>query len=209
MKKTLLLIFITVVFFSCKKNEQLENSTQPEKLGDNYQPTTKATYWKYNTASGTLTRTMTGETAVFRGKTYYKALNEYNYKDPAINYYCIVNGDYFMYQVDPIVGEIEQLYFKENAAIGDTWISNTSTLNGVEHQQKFTLIAKNITHVVLGKTYNNVIHVQILNQQKFPGSNVYTDAQTINQYIAKGIGIIDVNDITGPSIFKLTDYAIK
>ena len=201
---------LTVILFSCKKgNEQPSSNQQPEKLGDSYQPVTKGTYWKYNTASGTSIRTMTGETAVFKGKTYYKFTAEFNYKGASLAYYGQQNGDYFLYSVEPVIGEDEALYLKENAAVGDTWIQDVASYNGIKVRNIGKIIEKNINRVVLGKTYNNVIHTQILVQSSPLGSTTYSDAQTINYYIAKGIGIIDVSDSTGPSILKLTEYAIK
>nr|WP_294792932.1 hypothetical protein [uncultured Mucilaginibacter sp.] len=206
MKKALsFLIILTATLFSCKKSD----NQQPEKLGDSYQPVTKGTYWKYTTASGTSVRTMTGETAVFKGKTYYKFTAEYNYKDASVAYYGQQNADYFIFSVEPVVGENEALHLKENAAVGDTWIQDVAAYNGIKVRNVGKIIEKNITHVVLGKTYNNVIHTQLLIQSSPSGSTVYSDAQTINYYIAKGIGIIDVNDSTGPSILKLTEYSIK
>ena len=206
MKTPLFFVAILIVtVFGCKKGQD----QQPEKLGDSYQPVSKGTYWKYTTVSGTSVRTMTGETAAFKGKTYYKFTAEFSYKDASTAYYGQQNGDYFIYSVEPVVGENEALHLKENAAVGDTWIQDVAAYNGIKVRNVGKIIEKNITHVVAGKTYNNVIHTQLLVQSSSAGSTVYNDAQTINYYVAKGIGIIEVNDTTGASILKLTEYVIK
>jgi hypothetical protein len=209
MKRALsFLAILAVTLLGCKKSE----TEQPEKLGDSYQPVTKGTYWKYdNTAKltfGTSVRTMTGETEVFNGKTYYKftAVNEKGGSQSG--YYGQSNGDYFLY--DPtFLGGYEMLYLKENAAVGDTWIHTAATVSGFNHRISGKIVDKGIVYVVGGKTYNNVIHTQIITQQSAAGSDVFTNIQTLDYYIAKGIGIIEASESTGASGIKIMEYAIK
>lgn len=206
MKKTLsLLVFITALMIGCKKGN--------EKVNDSWQPVTRGSYWKYdntaNLTSGTSVRTMTGETQVFNSKTYYAFTSAHDKGGTQSAYYGQNNGDYFLYEVMAGFGGFETLYLKENAAVGETWVHDAANLNGVRYRISGKTVEKNIAYVVAGKTYNNVIHTQLITQYSAAGSDVFTNVQTLNYYIAKGIGIIEAGDSTGATRIKLMEYAIK
>jgi hypothetical protein len=151
---------------------------------------------------------MTGETQMFNGKTYYQfiALNDKGGSQSA--YYGQQNGEYFMYEI--LFGvPFETLYFKESAAIGETWTNTNFAATGTNYKITGKIVEKGIQHVVLGKTYNNVVHTQLLIQYGTPSSGIYIDMQTSNFYLVKGIGIIDGNGASGASSMKLMEYAIK
>jgi hypothetical protein len=210
MKKTLsFLILITALMFGCKKG----NNEQPEKVNDSWQPVTKGSYRKYdNTAkltSGTSVRTMTGETQVFNGKTYYAFTSVNDKGGTQSAYYGQNNGDYFLYEVTPGIGAFETLYLKENAAVGEIWFYDAANLNGVKYRIAGKTVEKDIAYLVGGKTYNNVIHTQLVTQYSSTGSDPFTNVQTLNYYLVKGIGIIEAGESTGASGIKLMEYSIK
>lgn len=189
----------------CKKSDP--------KVNNSYQPVNKDTYWKYDNnaklTSGTSVRTMTGESAVLNGKTYYKFTVANSNGSTQFGWYGQINGNYFLYEDIPGIGGFETLYLKENATVGETWANDAANNGATFHRVSGKIIEKNIDHVVGGKTYNNVIHTRLITQYKAASASVYTDVQTLDYYVAKGIGIIEATESTGASGIRVLEYAVK
>lgn len=206
MKKTLSISFIMMLMaFGCKK----DNESPDTGSKDTYQPVTKGSYWKYNGLStGTVfsTITMTGATMTLKGHIYYehKTVLEQSGTESA-GYFNSENGE-----VRSSAGNSESLFLKENAAIGETWVSAIvdGSPSGPIYQEPYKVIAKiverGINYTVAGKTYTNVIHTKHMRQFS---SGATTDLY--DYYIAKGVGMIERKNPDGSSSTALLEYSIK
>lgn len=148
---------------------------------------------------------MTGETETIGGFLCYK----YNYATdegsrPGYYYHgndiylSISNSPPSVYDLDP--------YLKDNFQIGKTW---ETPLYG-NNISVGRIVEKDIKRTVNGKSFTDVIHTQLLSQ--YPEAGVtFKTFQTTDYYIAKGVGLIEVNNTTpdGPEITLLKEYSIK
>ena len=207
MKKLLLISFIIVLMaFGCKKDNDSPNTGSK----NTYQPVTKGSYWKYNGLStGTVfsTITMTGATMTLNGRIYYehKTVLEQSGTE-STGHFNSENSE-----VRSFAGNNEALFLKENAAIGETWVSlrvDGSTSSGPMYQEPYTVIAKivetGINYTVAGKTYTNVIHSKHMRQFSSGATSDLYD-----YYVAKGVGMIERKNPDGSSSTALLEYSIK
>ncbi|MGY3214051.1 hypothetical protein [Mucilaginibacter sp. HD30] len=212
MKKTLSISFIIVLMAcGCKKN----NESPDTGSKNSYQPVSRESFWKYKEIgpSGTpLTTlvTMTGATKTINGHMYYEYTTQlapsgakgtgYSYSENGI--------------VRSAIGDVENLFLKENAAIGETWTymgpmaDKEEIRPGVFVDSYSTVIAKvvekGINYTVEGKAFANVIHIKQMKQ--------YSSGATIDlddYYIAKGVGMIERKSADGTNGSLLVDYAVK
>ncbi|MDP4220794.1 MAG: hypothetical protein Q8916_05150 [Bacteroidota bacterium] len=101
----------------------------------------------------------------------------------------------------PVAGE----FIGVNEAPGSTWAWDI-TNNGLATHYAFTNAKQGMTHIVLGKTYKNVIDVHLDYSSTFNGVVVQTS--TGEYYYAQGIGLIDA-DLGSLGSSQLTSYTIK
>ncbi|AYL99174.1 hypothetical protein [Mucilaginibacter celer] len=219
MKKSLLtLTTIVALFFgACKKDDNKPNNNG----GDTYQPFSANSTWKYKNTNtftegadiDTTTNTMSAETKKIGAKTYH-VLNTLNSGDADKAYLGFDNHIYTTLQEDSESGETMELeYLNDNVAAGTSWSKDITIGEGEGSAQgrlKTTIAEKGISKVVLGKTYNNVIHSTIELQIKV-GANYQTQL-TQDFYIAKGIGAILINAKTPTKQLtksELISYNIK
>lgn len=191
------------------------NSTTGTSKSDSYQPVTKDSYWKFNgTIAGkaeTQTHTIPGTTAIFNGKTYY-AVNVISSNSGASTAYYYHGNDNYTNRGTAGGVTVEYLYLKDNYAVGKTWtapMTDNGSINSVPAQVVGKIVEMGATKAVSGKTFTDVVHTQLLVQYDL-GSGFET-IQTLDYYIAKGIGIIEADSkasgITSSSI--ISDYSIK
>jgi len=213
MKNTLsLIVGLALVISSCQKSAT--NPPATEENQDVYQPVTKGSYWKYNQGNSTnvgvtttMTITMTGETLTSNALLFYKATAIKETHDYG-NYFYHDNGDYLM--MGALTGVIEQSrYFKDDLQVGQTW-ENTGVTYGYPIKIVGKIIEKGINRTVSGKQYTNVVHSQLNITQSVSGGP-YVDFQTSDFYIAKGIGLIEIRNVStrGSDYSELTEYSIK
>ncbi|MBK0378031.1 hypothetical protein [Mucilaginibacter segetis] len=221
MKKNILtLIAITATLFSaCKK----DNSNNPaDGNSASYQPFTNGSTWSYrnetNSIPGfpgqaevdTTINTMTADTKVFTGRKFH-LIKSVTGSDIVENYFGFDNHVYYNHSVDDLVdGELELPYLNEETAIGGTWIAPLQFEDAPESQAKGTIVEKDITKVILGKTYNNVIHSKLELQSKLDGQ--FVTVFTFDFYVAKSVGVIAVySSYNGNQLSKseLISYNIK
>ena len=184
-----------------------------------YMPQTKGTFWKYASTgllSDTTTNTMTGGTTTFNNKVYYNETTvSQHYKTTSSNYLYSGNHIYSM-KGTSFTGTVvaEFLYLNDTTSIGHSWttsITDDGTLNGVPAQLTGTMMEKGISKTLYNKTFTNVIHTQ-LNLQYDMGLGAGFESYALYDfYIAKGIGIIEIdsNVIGLTSTLVLYDYSIK
>ena len=183
---------------------------------DSYQPVTKNTYWKYSgvVAGNTVTQTqtVTGDTATFNNKTYYAVKVESTATGNDISYYYHGNNDYTMRSTSAGF-TVEYLYLKDNYEIGKTWtapMTDDSTLNSVPAQIIGKIVEQGLAKTISGKKFINVVHTQLLVQYDL--GNGFETVQTLDYYIAKGIGIVEADSSSPSGVSStslITDYSIK
>jgi hypothetical protein len=190
----------------------------------NYQPTTKNSFWKYQT-TGQLTydalMTSTGvkktitniEFIAFTGETSTSpgVKSETNYGMKGRDYYVASKG------VSPNTGaafDINIRYLNDTAAVGYKWEHAAGQGNGFTARTPGEIIERNITMTVAGKQYKEVIHTRVELQYDIPLMGTITFA-VYDFYNANNIGSIKVvtttSAIAGSSAYvtELTDYSIK
>jgi hypothetical protein len=101
----------------------------------------------------------------------------------------------------PVSGEVIGL----NETPGSSWTWDI-TANGLATHYVFTNAKQGLTHIVLGKTYKNVIDVHLDYTSTFNGMVVQTNSG--EYYYAQGIGLIDA-DLGSLGFSQLTSYSIK
>lgn len=227
MKKiNFVLLFLTASVFliSCQKEVSTELGSQTGGTGTgtgdktSYYPTTTGSWWKFkDTASGsTSTSTMVNRTKSVNGITYKALINDVNTRDtawvasPQPNYYLYIKG------VSPNTGASYDMlfhYLNDTASVGKNWQYTAGQGNGFTAQIQTTIVERNITMTVAGKSYSNVIHTQLILTYDIFGTSL--DAMMYDYFTAKGVGVIKVRSegLSLISGFKacsdLIDYSIK
>jgi hypothetical protein len=184
-----------------------------------YFPISSGTWWKYkDTASnGLSTETVVNRTKTINNIVYTAMLGENGVqKDtgwaaaPQPNYYLSEKG------VSPNTGAAYDLtfhYLNDTASVGYTWRYAAGQGNGFTSYIQTTIIERNITMVVSGKSFSNVIHTRLDLSYNILGSVM--DFMTYDYFVAKGVGIIKVrsegqNLLAGfKACSDLVDYSIK
>jgi hypothetical protein len=161
------------------------------------------------------TITMTGGTITINNKLYYKATDVIDTLSGFAYFYH--GNDTYSYRSNVINpgSVLEYVYLKDNVAIGTTWtepITDDGQYAGIPAHILGKIVEKDITQTVSGKMFTNVIHTELLLQYDTGGG--FKTYQTMEYYIAKGIGIILINtkNTLSSTIMTdgpLTDYAVN
>ncbi len=200
------------LFTKCTKDDAPSTTSN-----GNYSPLTVGSNWTYNYTEGTsspdmFTLTVTDKDSAVNGKMY-KVLSS---SDESGNQYLAkIDSNYYRFASFPGIGSFEELYLKDNRPVNSTWTNSTSfTLPGsplpLTADLTYVVQEKGISHTVSGKSYKDVIHVNVaisVFTQNFGGGDFF---------YAKDIGLID-NIITlsppGEDLFttkqELVSYEIK
>ncbi len=109
------------------------------------------------------------------------------------------------------VSKVEIIALKYLAPVGEQW-TDTINFQGQQALYKSTLTEKNISYVVAGKTYADVMHVTTLTGQDLPVIG-FTALIKTDYYFGKGIGLIEsisTSPQTGDLVLKhsLQSYII-
>lgn len=235
MKKYLLLSVLAAFVFcvGCKSginsipdlgnnvNTSLEVSVDTSR---GYQPATANSFIKYAiTTNGgvadTLTNTVLGTNSTINKKLYY-AVSQFvkSTGGTTINFMSNINHAYSLRDNTSISGTpTDILYLIDNVPVGSTWIAqftDTGTLSGSPARITGALVEKNVKKTINGKVFNYVVHTTIQLQHDV-GAGFITYG-TYDFYIANGIGIIELDAVTGfpgvPAVKTtevLADYSIK
>lgn len=199
--KLSLLLAIVLITFSCKKNG---GDPAPPSQPDPYFNSAAGSFWDYHsvdnsgvTSPSDYTITSTSRDSSISSKSYHVYDNSLG----GSQYLNITGHDYYEFDSLPAglgVGAIERLYLKDNAAAGTNWSQNISvTIPGSPLQVPFTItnsiMAKDITRTVGGKSYSNVIHVSTaIHSSLIPAASLMTN---INSYYAPGYGLIENSSV--------------
>jgi hypothetical protein len=199
------LVILILVFAGCKDNAY---APAPPLTATSYFPETFGSIWKYRDSVygektdtlhifgvmiDTLTYTITGGTTDFNSEVCYNASKISVQYGPGDAYYYAKNHLCAFRESNLPLGLTNLQILIDTAAAGYSWVSNPSNntlFNGHQVQTLNTIVEKNITRVVSGTTYTNVIHTSV----DFQVSVIKHLFQTITHmdfYFAKGIGIIE------------------
>lgn len=184
---------------SCDKKED----ASPQANQD-YLPTTAGSTWSYG---GTMpyTLTATGNTQDINGKSYFEMETK---QGTTVNksYIGKEKSVYTAIGLLPNLGNMEIMVLKEETPIGKPW-EQTTTINGVDTKLTFTILEKEVTKTVEGKSFNDVIHVRLVTSFTFMGVDLGTSLNS-DLYFAKGVGLI-LSDLDSYGQFPLLSYDVK
>lgn len=223
MMKRFYLPLLCILAFSlirCKKDLPDVSGTPDTTQG--YQPLTKGSTWSYHETFNSTDYpalndviTMTGARAVINGKTYYAATDKL---DTVIGttYFYQGNGSYSIRSAVLGAGiTVEYLYLKDDVAIGQTWtapISDDGTIQQFPAQVVGKVLKRDTSMTIGSMTFKSVIHTQLQLQYNITGS--FETYQVIDFYVAKGVGIIEIDTDAGQplnlkSYESITSYKIE
>jgi hypothetical protein len=231
MRNALLVIlsFIAFAFTSCKKSE---GPLPPPLTGDSYFPQTYGSSWTYrdsiygeptDTAAAiygvkinNLVFTMNGDSTNFNGRLCYNAAISavQNSVGPSTAYFYAFKHLYTVFESTPPYGLIALDILVDTASAGFTWTSIPTfdhMLNGNPVKTINTIVQKNITRVIGGKTFTNVTHTSANLQTNISNAG-YKNIAYFDFYVAKGIGLIEKDAYIYGSFNEtrtIIDYTIK
>jgi hypothetical protein len=187
-----------------------------------YQPITKGSTWTYKQSYNTgrtwnETIVMTGLHTTINGKTYYSATDQADTTN-STTYFYQGNGEYHIRSA--ILGGgtyVEYLYLKDNTAIGESWtapITDDGKQAGLPVQIVGSVIKKDTTMTISSFTFKNVTHTQLQLQYDIGVGIGFQTYQLIDFYVAKGVGIVEIDTNAGPPINQksnepIISYSIK
>ena len=235
MKKSgfFIIILLVIVAVSCKKNT--EHKPVNIVKSDSYLPLTTGSNWKYISVYTGITDTVTVK---MTGDSIYNTSNRFFYYTAIIT--SATNGnqtEYFRTDVTSYPDVTEHVYFIRsqnfiyniptniigtfNVAMGDDnmqvgqsradKLTDNGLVSGFFAQYADTLKEKNITKIVNGKTFTNVMHSHVA-LQLHAGLN-YSDRMSFDFYLAKGVGMIEMDSYDNLNHFSgvetIIDYNIK
>jgi hypothetical protein len=183
-------------------------------VGSSYQPLTANSTWTYqNTENGTVTDattvTATSNTKLINGKTF-TAFTEKTGSTTGNSYYLVDGNNYTNNSEDFADGVgTDILYLNDKEAVGYTWTGTAIASNPlVSGTYTGKIMEKGVTRTILGKSYPDVIHTQVILHITVIGFGGDT---TCDFYAAKGVGLIelDTDDGTDKTTSKIMSYTIK
>ncbi|TSD63947.1 hypothetical protein FFF34_015380 [Inquilinus sp. KBS0705] len=220
MRRFLPLVVVLLVFINgCKKDTPDLNGYKPadHTYDNSYMPLSKGSTWNYTSGSGEqmvkTSLTLTGDSTTINNRTYKLMLNKTTGAPDKTQYYY--NAQH-LYSVSENAGGVSLEYFCLNDQLftGNTWnakLTPTGLVNGVPGRISGQVVERNVTKIVLGKTYIYVIHTRLSVQYDYSHTGEYKEYGSYDYYFAKGVGIIQSN-VTLGGITKtsmLTDYTIQ
>jgi hypothetical protein len=216
MKQILFLFFIAITFASCQKevDGDLGNGGGGNNNTSDYQPVSANSEWDYtSTMTGPSHQVALGTDTTINGLRYYK-FDITRSGATQRGYMSKVNGVYRAYgNFDP-VGQVVELVYLKDSAVGCNW-TNRITISGFSNYHKYTVSRRDISYTVNGKLFNPVIE---LNYDFSIDNPLGGGSLTIGggkYYYAKGVGLIeayynfDFFGVTTSDTTRLTNYTIR
>lgn len=157
-------------------------------------PLTKNNVWKFRDSTSGMLTTMTAldKTVVLNGRTFTTVVGKNTIQTDTFQM-TRQGADYFNYaRVDngTSSGTFLFHYLNDTASVGKSWEYLAGEGNGIPAYFKTTILRRDFTHSVQGKTYANVIHTRMELSYDIMGNRL--PAATYEYYCAKDIGIIQV-----------------
>ncbi|MBC7913039.1 MAG: hypothetical protein H7Y07_02855 [Pyrinomonadaceae bacterium] len=217
-----LLSTLICVFTGCKPDSPLNI---PEGFDPNspvtYQPTIKNFTWSYSLSfagkSIPYTRIMNGKAATINGNTLFEATVS-PASSPSEKVYFGSSNHIYRFRNDglPNGAEIDLEYLNDTAKVKYSWEKGIidPESNAVVGKSITTIKETGITKEVKGVKYRDVIHTEVKTQY-ITGRDTFTDMTTYDFYIARAVGIIQLdtkNHLGGESLntsLQLEKYFVK
>ena len=196
MNRILLFVFALVVLASCQKevDDLIGNSGGSGGGANNtptdYQPVSANSEWDYlSTNTGPSHLVALGTDTTINSLRYYE-FNTTNNAGTERGYISKVNGTYRTYGSFDPAGQVVELIYLKDAAIGTNW-TNTISASGFSNYHKYTVSKRDIQHTVVGKTYNSVIELTYDFSVDDPQGGPVVNVGGGKYYYAKGVGLIE------------------
>jgi hypothetical protein len=221
MLKTIMTVaafYCLAVLCSCQKEVSpvTDPPTDTTATSESYIPLSAGTFWVYKDSANSTYDTAT----VLSEKWLHDDINFTKVElasatDTSSSYYGIKDHNYYLYGEQNGI-TLTMLVLNDTTSVGNGWVYDMGTINGVPARGTGTVMEKNITYTEQGETYDSVIHTQYVLAYNIVGT--YTDFATYDFYFAKGVGVIKVQssltDITGGgnnmlATQDLVDYDVK
>jgi hypothetical protein len=193
------LLIILIISSACSKDDPEPTPAPPT----NYQPITKGSYWTYSGYNGgqSFNTEINGLTDTIIGMQWYG----FNHTLLGASWFRKEYGVY--YNLYSIGGNmVEFPYLKDDKAVGHTWETQIN-LAGVTTKLMYSIIEKDVSKVVFGQLYKNVIVVQMETDYDLGGGFGTIDA-TGEYWYANDIGLI-YSDISDEGLTYLDIYKIN
>jgi hypothetical protein len=208
MNKNLLVVlaFFAICYMGCKDNAY---KPPPPSPAHSYFPQTIGSSWTYRDSVygektdtvniygvkiGNVTYTIAGTTTDFNSAICYDANVSSGLSGNGMAYFFAKNQTFGLRETAPPFGFTYFEFLTDTAAaIGYSWISlptGNRLLNGIPIQSINTIREKNITKVIGGKTFTNVIHTSANFEIQIDGAGFHNIAY-YDFYLAKGVGLIE------------------
>lgn len=185
-------IACTCFFAACKKSDKKDSAS------NQFMSATPGSTWNYSFKDNTnaaanynYTVTSSNSDTSVNSRTYHK----YSVSTGGTEYYNISGHDYYTYAALPaqIGGNyIENLYLKDNAAVGTNWMQTYNIIYmsvPITLQTTNSIVATGLTRTVEGTAYTNVIQVNTsITPPAIPG---LTLTSNISYYYAPRVGMIE------------------
>lgn len=193
MKRILFFAVVIFVFAACQKEVDDSLGNSGGSGGGNtsdYQPVTANSEWDYlSTNNGPSHVVALGTDTTINGLRYYK-FNTTTTAGTERGYISKVNGVYRTYGNFAPVGQVLELIYLKDSAIGTNW-TNRISVSGFSNYHKYTVAKKDIQHTVVGKTYNSVIELTYDFSVDDPLGGPVINVGGGKYYYAKGVGLIE------------------
>lgn len=153
--------------------------------------------WEYffNGSSNTITVKVIDSTKMLLAKTYRQFLST-DSTGSSTNYYAYKDGSYYSLYIGSN-GKEELIYLKDSNEVGKKWVS-VVTSAGFKIPYSYEVIENNLTKIVNGITYNNVVHVKL---------TIQTTGYIVDSYYSPKVGLIKSD--AASSITELKKYTLK
>ena len=207
MKKIYLSIIWCLLLGTLVSCEQETASSDPDPAPvkvEDYQPTSAGSTWSY-TGAISYNVTATGNNQVINGKTF----QEFETKQGTTVTKSYINKDNGVYTGIGMVknmGNVAIAILNEGVAVGKSW-EQTAKVDGVDVKMILTMEEKGLTKTVAGRTFKDVIHVQMISSYSFMGEDLGLEL-TADYYFAKGVGLVFA-DLGTYGTVVLDSYTIK
>lgn len=221
MSRSLFFVLAVVVLASCQKevDDIIGSGGGGGGGGGNnsasdYQPVSANSEWDYlSTTMGASHTVALGTDTIINSLRYYK-FDKTTSAGTERGYISKVNGVYRTYGDFNPAGQVVELTYLKDEAIGSNW-TNTITVSGFSNYHKYTVSKRDIQHIVVGKTYNSVIELTYDFSVDDPLGGPIVTVGGGKYYYAKGVGLIEAYfgfsyfGVSSTDTTRLLNYTIR
>lgn len=190
----IIMVIATFCYTSCKKETTPNNGAPPS--ANSFMPVTSGSVWTYGIytkySSDTVTVKMNTANVVLNGKSYYTANVTPKHGGAYGIYFYEKDHVFAIRSFNNYANAVLELQlYNDTATINNSWISSSTDDGKIDNspvRAVTTITQKGITKIFSGKTYTNVVQVQVDIQYDLGGG--YQDTDSYIYYLCKGVGIL-------------------